>query len=78
MAIGPVQMLVIGFDEPNFTGAIRDELARLRLSRRQIDRAEPWREIGHGFGLAREHVHALHAEEAELVRRLGGIARSTE
>jgi uncharacterized membrane protein len=30
MAIGPVQLLVIGFNEPQFKGAIRDELARLR------------------------------------------------
>jgi len=30
MAIGPVQMLVLGFDEPNFTGKIAAELARLR------------------------------------------------
>jgi uncharacterized membrane protein len=28
--IGPVQMLVLGFAEPNFTGAIAAELARLR------------------------------------------------
>jgi len=30
MAMGPVQILVIGFDEPNFTGKIRAELDRLR------------------------------------------------
>jgi uncharacterized membrane protein len=30
MTIGPVQVLVIGFDGPHFTGAIRDELDRLR------------------------------------------------
>jgi uncharacterized membrane protein len=30
MAFGPVQILVIGFDEPNFTGEIREELERLR------------------------------------------------
>ena len=30
MAIGPVQMLVLGFDEPNFTGKIAAELDRLR------------------------------------------------
>jgi len=28
--IGPVQMMVIGFDEPNFTGKIAGELDRLR------------------------------------------------
>ena len=30
MAFGPVQILVIGFDEPEFKGQIRDELDRLR------------------------------------------------
>ncbi len=30
MAFGPVQMLVVGFDEPNFTGKIAAELDRLR------------------------------------------------
>jgi uncharacterized membrane protein len=32
MAIGPVQLLVVAFDEPNFTGAIIEELNRLRES----------------------------------------------
>ncbi len=30
MAIGPVQLLVVAFDQPNFTGEILEELARLR------------------------------------------------
>jgi uncharacterized membrane protein len=30
MAIGPVQMLVLGFEDPQFNGAILTELARLR------------------------------------------------
>jgi uncharacterized membrane protein len=30
MALGPVQLLTVGFDEPNFSGAIMDELKRLR------------------------------------------------
>ena len=30
MALGPVQMLVLGFAEPNFTGKIAAELDRLR------------------------------------------------
>lgn len=30
MAIGPVQMLVLGFDDPNFDGSILAELERLR------------------------------------------------
>ena len=30
MALGPVQLLAIGFDEPDFHGAIMDEMKRLR------------------------------------------------
>ncbi len=30
MAIGPVQMLVLGFEDPQFNGAILKELARLK------------------------------------------------
>ena len=32
MTLGPVQFLVIGFDDPKFTGEIKDELAKLRKS----------------------------------------------
>jgi hypothetical protein len=30
MAIGPVQLLVLGFKHPDFQGEIREELDRLR------------------------------------------------
>ena len=30
MPIGPVQLLVVSFDKPNFTGQIVEELRRLR------------------------------------------------
>jgi uncharacterized membrane protein len=32
MTIGPVQLLVLGFSQPDFKGEIRDELDRLRDS----------------------------------------------
>ena len=32
MAIGPVQLIVLGFDSPDFKGEVLDELARLRES----------------------------------------------
>ena len=32
MAIGPVQLLVVAFDEPHFTGEIVEELNRLRAN----------------------------------------------
>ena len=32
MAMGPVQLLVVGFDEPDFQGEVMRELGRLRES----------------------------------------------
>ena len=32
MAIGPVQLIVLGFDHPNFNGEVIAELERLRQS----------------------------------------------
>jgi hypothetical protein len=32
MAVGPVQLIVLGFNHPNFHGEIIDELERLRES----------------------------------------------
>ena len=32
MSTGPVQLLVVGFDEPEFTGRIGEELTRLTAS----------------------------------------------
>ena len=32
MALGPVQLLVVGFDRPDFSGEVLDELERLRES----------------------------------------------
>src|SRR4051794_31637683 len=32
MPIGPVQLIVLGFDHPNFTGEVRAELERLHRS----------------------------------------------
>ena len=37
MALGPVQMLVLGFAEPNFTGKIAAELDRLRAIIAELD-----------------------------------------
>jgi uncharacterized membrane protein len=33
MPIGPVQLLVVSFEEPNFTGEVIEELTRLRESK---------------------------------------------
>ena len=32
MSLGPVQLLVVGFDRPDFSGEVLDELERLRES----------------------------------------------
>ena len=46
MAIGPVQLLILGFSEPDFRGEILEELERLRESDavRVIDSLAVWKE----------------------------------
>lgn len=46
MTLGPVQMLVVGFDDPKFTGEIAEELRRLRDSDviRLIDVLAVWKD----------------------------------
>ena len=46
MTLGPVQMLVVGFDDPKFTGEIAEELAKLRDSDviRLIDVLAVWKD----------------------------------
>lgn len=65
MTLGPVQMLVVGFDDPKFTGEIAEELARLRDSDviRLIDVLAVWKDAD---GLV-EAVQAsdLSVEQAE-------------
>lgn len=48
MAIGPVQLLVLGFSQPNFDGAIRGELTRLHDNNvvRVIDALAVYRKAG--------------------------------
>jgi uncharacterized membrane protein len=65
MTLGPVQMLVVGFDDPKFTGEIAEELAKLRDSDviRLIDVLAVWKD-------ANGEVEAIQAsdlstEEAE-------------
>jgi uncharacterized membrane protein len=65
MAIGPVQILVLGFDEPEFTGKIREEFARLRDSDvvRLVD-AVVVRKDADG-NVERQQISDLTTEEAE-------------
>jgi uncharacterized membrane protein len=75
MAIGPVQLLVIGFDNPEFHGEIADELERLRRSDtvRVIDAlavhkdADGEIEVQHLSNLTREEAIELGSKVAALV-----------
>ena len=75
MAIGPVQLLVIGFDDPEFHGEIVEELERLRQSDtvRVIDAlavhkdADGEIEVQHLSNLTREEAIELGSKVAALV-----------
>jgi uncharacterized membrane protein len=75
MAIGPVQLLVIGFDHPEFHGEIVEELERLRQSDavRVIDAlavhkdADGEIEVQHLSNLTREEAIELGSKVAALV-----------
>ena len=75
MAIGPVQLLVIGFENPEFHGEIRDELERLREDDtvRVIDAlavhkdAEGEMEVVHLSNLTREEAIEVGSTVAALI-----------
>jgi uncharacterized membrane protein len=64
MAIGPVQLIVLGFDHPEFHGEIIAELERLRKSDtvRVIDALAVHKDAGGGFEVA--HLSNLSRDEA--------------
>jgi uncharacterized membrane protein len=74
MAIGPVQLIVLGFSEPNFHGEIIAELERLRASDlvRVIDSLAVYKdEAGE---LEVEHLSNLSEDEAiELGTKIGAL-----
>src|SRR5437764_14714310 len=74
MAIGPVQLLVLGFDRPDFHGEVIAELERLRESDtvRVIDALAVYKdEAGE---LEVEHLSNLTQEEAsELGTKIGAL-----
>jgi uncharacterized membrane protein len=74
MAIGPVQLLVLGFREPNFHGEIIDELERLRESDtvRVIDSLAVYKDAD---GLIEvEHLSNLTEQEAiEVGSKVGAL-----
>jgi uncharacterized membrane protein len=75
MAIGPVQLLVLGFDKPDFHGEIIEELAKLRESDtvKVIDAlavhkdAEGVIEVMHLSNLTREEAIELGSKVAALI-----------
>ena len=74
MAIGPVQLIVLGFDQPEFHGEIIAELERLRESDtvRVIDALAVHKDAAGEFEV--EHLSNLSGDEAkELGRTIGAL-----
>ena len=74
MAIGPVQLIVLGFEHPNFHGEIIDELERLRESDtiRVIDALAVYKDAAGGLEV--EHLSNLtEAEAIELGSKVGAL-----
>jgi uncharacterized membrane protein len=64
MAIGPVQLIVLGFDHPNFQGEVKAELERLRQSDtvRVIDALAVYKDAAGDIEI--EHLSNLTRDEA--------------
>jgi uncharacterized membrane protein len=64
MAIGPVQLIVLGFDHPNFQGEVKAELERLRESDtvRVIDALAVYKDAAGDIEI--EHLSNLTRDEA--------------
>lgn len=74
MSIGPVQLLVIGFDHPDFTGEIIEELERLRESNtvKVIDALAVFKDAEGDIEVA--HLSNLTVEEAvEIGSTVGAL-----
>jgi uncharacterized membrane protein len=74
MAIGPVQLIVLGFDHPNFTGEIKAELEKLRESDtiRVIDALAVYKDAEGEIEV--EHLSNLTKDEAiELGSKVGAL-----
>jgi uncharacterized membrane protein len=74
VAIGPVQLIVLGFNQPDFHGEIIDELERLRESDtvRVIDAMVVYKDAAGDLEV--EHLSNLSTEEAvELGSKIGAL-----
>lgn len=75
MAIGPVQLIVLGFDKPDFRGEILEELERLRESDtiRVIDALAVWKdaegeiEVAHLSNVTKDEAVELGSKVAALI-----------
>jgi uncharacterized membrane protein len=75
MTLGPVQLLVVGFDDPKFTGEIQDELKKLRVNDviRLIDVLAVWKDANgeieavRGSDLSVEEAEELGATVGALI-----------
>ncbi|MFC7657191.1 hypothetical protein ACFQV8_13135 [Pseudonocardia benzenivorans] len=74
MTIGPVQLLVLGFDHPNFQGRIRAELERLRDDDmiRVIDFLGVYKAVGGEVQVLKE-TQLDEAERAEFGAVVGAL-----
>jgi len=74
MAVGPVQLIVLGFNQPDFHGEIIDELERLRASDavRVIDALAVYKDAS--GDLEAEHLSNLSEQEAvDLGSKIGAL-----
>jgi uncharacterized membrane protein len=74
MAIGPVQLIVLGFDHPDFQGEIIEELERLRESNtvKVIDALAVYKDVHGEIEVA--HLSNLTRDEAiELGSKIGAL-----
>jgi uncharacterized membrane protein len=74
MAVGPVQLIVLGFEHPKFTGEIKKELERLRASDtvRVIDSIAVYKDAEGDLEV--EHLSNLSKDEAiELGSAIGAL-----
>jgi len=74
MAVGPVQLIVLGFDQPNFHGEVIAELERLRQSDtiRVIDALAVYKDADGDIEI--EHLSNLTEDEAiELGTKIGAL-----
>jgi hypothetical protein len=82
MTIGPVQLLVLGFDKPDFQGEIREELQRLRANDlvRVIDALAVYKDAGGDVAVLEEgRVRGGEsAESGAVVGALVGVGADGE